>query len=63
MSDSKHSVRFSGESESYRAARNELLEAEIQLWRNIEDIAAKRRDLPLGGKVQEDYVRTDVTSI
>ena len=56
MSESKHSVRFPGESEGYRAARNELLEAEIQLRRNIEAVAAQRRDLPLGGKVPEDYV-------
>jgi predicted dithiol-disulfide oxidoreductase (DUF899 family) len=56
MSDSKHSVRFPGESERYRAARNELLEAEIQLRRNIEAVAAQRRNLPLGGKVPEDYV-------
>ena len=62
MSDSKHSVRFPGESESYRAARNELLEGEIQLRRNIEEVAGKRRDLPLGGKVQEDYVFDEAVS-
>ena len=56
MSESRHSVRFPGESESYRAARSELLEAEIQLRRNIEAVAAKRHDLPLGGMVPEDYV-------
>jgi predicted dithiol-disulfide oxidoreductase (DUF899 family) len=56
MSESKRSVRFPGESESYRAARNELLEAEIQLRRNIEAVATKRRELPLGGKVEQDYV-------
>lgn len=62
MSDSKHSVRFPGESESYRAAPNELLEAEIQLRRSIEDVAAKRRDLPLGGKVPEGYVFDEAVS-
>ena len=62
MSDSKPSVRFPGESESYRAARNELLDAEIELRRNIEAVAAKRRDLPLGGKVQQDYVFEEATS-
>lgn len=55
MSESKHSVRFPGESESYRAARDELLDLEIELRRNIESVAAKRRSLPLGGKVTEDY--------
>ena len=56
MSDSKHSVRFPGENETYRAARGELLDAEIQLRRNVEAVARKRRDLPLGGKLAEDYV-------
>jgi predicted dithiol-disulfide oxidoreductase (DUF899 family) len=56
MSDSKRPVRFPGESESYRNARNELLEAETALRRNIEAVAEKRRLLPLGGAVPEDYV-------
>ena len=29
MSEPKHSVRFPGESDAYRAARNELLDDEI----------------------------------
>lgn len=45
MSDSKHSVCFPGESESYRTARDKLLDAEIELRRNIEAVAAKRREL------------------
>ena len=56
MSSSKHSVRFPGESDSYRGARDELLDAEIELRRSIESVAAKRRALPLGGRVPEDYV-------
>jgi predicted dithiol-disulfide oxidoreductase (DUF899 family) len=56
MSESKHSVRFPGESEAYRNARNELLAAEADLRRNIEAVAAKRRGLPPGGKLPEDYV-------
>ena len=56
MSDSKHSVRFPGESESYRTARNKLLDAEMQLRSNIEAVARMRRDLPLGGELAEDYV-------
>ena len=55
MSPSKHSVRFPDESESYRSARDELLEAEIQLRRNIESVAAQRRSLPLGDEVPENY--------
>jgi predicted dithiol-disulfide oxidoreductase (DUF899 family) len=49
-------VRFPGESEEYRRERNRLLEAEIELRRAIERVAAQRRELPLGGTVSEDYV-------
>jgi predicted dithiol-disulfide oxidoreductase (DUF899 family) len=49
-------VRFPGESEEYRRERNRLLEAEIELRRAIERVAAQRRDLPPGGVVPEDYV-------
>ncbi len=51
-----HKKRFPGESAEYRVARNELLEAERQLRRQIEAVAAQRRDLPAGGKLMEDYV-------
>ena len=56
MSGARHSVRFPGESDEYRAARNELLDDEIQLRRNIEAVAARRRSLPLGGQLPVDYV-------
>lgn len=56
MSPSRHSVRFPGESEAYRAARDELLAEEIELRRQVEAVAARRRSLPLGGEVPEDYV-------
>lgn len=56
MPPSLHSQRFPGESSSYRDARNQLLEAEVALRRNIEEVAALRRKLPLGGEVPEDYV-------
>jgi predicted dithiol-disulfide oxidoreductase (DUF899 family) len=48
-------VRFPGESDEYRRERNRLLEAEIELRRSIERVAAQRRELPLGGEVPEDY--------
>jgi predicted dithiol-disulfide oxidoreductase (DUF899 family) len=51
-----HSVRFPGESPQYRSARNTLLEAEMGLRKQLEDVAALRRSLPLGGPVKEDYV-------
>ena len=50
-----HDVRFPGESEEYRRARDELLEAEVELRRMIERVAAQRRALPRGGAVPEDY--------
>jgi len=55
MSPSTHSVRFPGESEAYREARDELLAEEIELRRHLEAVAARRRSLPLGGEVPEDY--------
>ena len=48
--------RFPGETEQYREARNRLLEEEIDLRRRIEAVAARRRELPLGGEVATDYV-------
>jgi predicted dithiol-disulfide oxidoreductase (DUF899 family) len=55
MSESLHDRRFPGESDEYRAARNELLQAEINLRRNVEEVAALRRKLPLGGTIPQDY--------
>ena len=48
-------IRFPGESSDYRLARNRLLEAEIELRRLTERVAAQRRALPPGGAVPEDY--------
>jgi predicted dithiol-disulfide oxidoreductase (DUF899 family) len=50
------SVAFPGESPQYRAARDRLLEQEIELRRAMEAVAAARRELPPGGIVPEDYV-------
>jgi predicted dithiol-disulfide oxidoreductase (DUF899 family) len=47
---------FPGESAEYRAARDRLLEREIELRRAMEAVAAARRELPPGGTVPEDYV-------
>ena len=49
-------IRFPGESAEYRAARDRLLEREIELRRAMEAAAAARRALPPGGAVPEDYV-------
>jgi predicted dithiol-disulfide oxidoreductase (DUF899 family) len=50
------SIAFPGESAEYRAARDRLLEQEIDLRRAMEAVAAARRALPPGGVVPEDYV-------
>jgi predicted dithiol-disulfide oxidoreductase (DUF899 family) len=52
---SLHAERFPGESAEYRKARNELLQAEIELRRRVEEVAALRRRLPPGGPVAQDY--------
>jgi predicted dithiol-disulfide oxidoreductase (DUF899 family) len=49
-------ITLPGESPEYRAARDRLLEQEIELRRAMEDVAADRRKLPPGGVVKEDYV-------
>jgi predicted dithiol-disulfide oxidoreductase (DUF899 family) len=49
-------VTFPGESPEYRAARDRLLEQEIELRRQTEAVAAARRELPRGGPAPEDYV-------
>lgn len=49
-------IAFPNESPEYRAARDHLLEKEIELRRAVEAVAAERRKLPKGGLVPEDYV-------
>ncbi|SNS83632.1 DUF899 family protein [Sphingopyxis indica] len=49
-------LSFPNESAAYRDARAALLDAEIDLRRRIEAVAAQRRALPPGGAVPEDYV-------
>jgi predicted dithiol-disulfide oxidoreductase (DUF899 family) len=49
-------IALPGESREYRAARDRLLEREIELRRATEAVAALRRDLPPGGEVTLDYV-------
>jgi predicted dithiol-disulfide oxidoreductase (DUF899 family) len=52
---SKSTVTFPNETAGYREAREDLLEAELELRRKTEEVAALRRTLPLGGQVSEDY--------
>jgi predicted dithiol-disulfide oxidoreductase (DUF899 family) len=49
-------LRFPNESTTYREARNALLAEEMELRRQVERVAARRRALPMGGEVKEDYV-------
>jgi predicted dithiol-disulfide oxidoreductase (DUF899 family) len=49
-------TRFPGETGEYREARNKLLEAEINLRKQLESVSAQRRQLPLGGSIPQDYV-------
>ncbi len=56
MTEKRHEMRYPGESDEYRAKRNELLEAEIALRQQVEDLAKLRRELPDGGALAEDYV-------
>src|SRR3989442_11660033 len=44
-------MQFPNETKAYRAARNNLLKAEIDLRRQIEKVAALRRSLPAGGEL------------
>jgi predicted dithiol-disulfide oxidoreductase (DUF899 family) len=50
------STTFPGESAEYRAARDRLVEMEIELRRAMEAVAAARPELPPGGAAPDDYV-------
>jgi predicted dithiol-disulfide oxidoreductase (DUF899 family) len=49
-------LRYPNESSQYRAARDSLLEAEQALIDQVKAVAQKRRSLPDGGQLKEDYV-------
>jgi predicted dithiol-disulfide oxidoreductase (DUF899 family) len=48
--------KFPNESKDYREARDALVKQEQALVDKVKSVAAKRRALPLGGKLKEDYV-------
>jgi predicted dithiol-disulfide oxidoreductase (DUF899 family) len=50
-----NTAHFPNESAEYRAARNSLLVEEIELRRHLEQVAAQRRALPLGGELPNDF--------
>jgi predicted dithiol-disulfide oxidoreductase (DUF899 family) len=49
-------LRYPNESREYREARDALLKEEQELVDRKKALAEKRRKLPLGGKLKEDYV-------
>jgi predicted dithiol-disulfide oxidoreductase (DUF899 family) len=57
-----HDKRYPNETPAYRDARNALLNAELDLRKRVEDVAALRRKLPLGGEIPEDYVFHDLSA-
>ena len=48
--------RYPNEPSEYRAARDALLKDEQELIDKTKAVAAKRRQLPRGGELKEDYV-------
>ena len=48
--------RYPNETQAYRDARDALLEDEQALVDKVKSVAEKRRRLPLGGQLKEDYV-------
>ena len=49
-------LRYPNESQAYRDAREALLKDEQELVAHKKALAEKRRKLPLGGQLKEDYV-------
>jgi len=49
-------LRYPNESREYRDARDSLLKDEQELIEKVKSVAERRRSLPLGGQLKEDYV-------
>ena len=49
-------LRYPNESRDYREAREALLRDEQELIEKVKAVAAKRRTLPPGGELKDDYV-------
>ena len=49
-------LKYPNESHAYRQARDALLEEEKALIAQVKAVAEKRRQLPPGGKIPEDYL-------
>jgi len=49
-------LRYPNESREYRDARDRLLKEEQELIDKVKSVAARRRNLPPGGQLKEDYI-------
>ena len=49
-------LRYPNESREYRDARDSLLKDEQELVDKVKSVAERRRSLPLGGALKQDYV-------
>ena len=49
-------LRYPNESREYRDARDSLLRDEQELVDKVKSVAERRRNLPRGGQLKEDYV-------
>ena len=49
-------LRYPNESREYREARESLMRDEQELVDKVKAVAEKRRKLPSGGELKEDYV-------
>jgi predicted dithiol-disulfide oxidoreductase (DUF899 family) len=49
-------LRYPNESREYRDARDALLKEEQELIGKVKSVAARRRNLPPGGRLKEDYI-------
>ena len=49
-------LRYPNETREYRDARDALLKEEQELVDKVKAVAARRRKLPLGGELKQDYV-------
>jgi predicted dithiol-disulfide oxidoreductase (DUF899 family) len=56
MTEQIHDQAYPNETPEYRAARNSLLKAEMDLRKAHEAVNVQRRALPPGGELKEDYV-------
>ena len=49
-------LRYPNETREYRDARDSLLKDERELIDKVKSVAERRRHLPPGGQLKEDYV-------